>query len=238
VVDLLPSDELETVLSWAAESMWDCCVLANRTDLLRLLKAGRAGLVVLNVAAEGGHDFRPALAMTSSTGVPALCIVDRCREVDPKAVLAAGASDCLMRPLGGVDFRRRVALLTGAGRSGFIGAVVACGPVGLDLTGRTALVYGQTLELGRGEFDLLAYLAQNPCRTVTWSEILTQVMGGTGFEVLAARRLLESLRSKLVPFGCADLVTTAAGLGGRLDPGAAPIDPPTRVAVVRPRRPA
>jgi DNA-binding response OmpR family regulator len=95
--------------------------------------------------------------------------------------------------------------------------VLLAGPVEIDLRARQVLVRGLPVPLAVREFELAAYLAQDPRRVFTKQELLRDV-----WEVRTALRTrtvdshASRLRRKLRAAGAGELVINVWGVGYRL----------------------
>ena len=89
------------------------------------------------------------------------------------------------------------------------------GPISVDLEGYVARVHGSLIDLTKKEFDLLAYLMQNPRRAQTRDRILSKVWG---LDFLGESRTIDShIRRLRIKLGAAgELIETIVGVGYRL----------------------
>lgn len=89
------------------------------------------------------------------------------------------------------------------------------GPIAVDLTAQTATYEGKFLDLTHREFELLAYLVQNPHRVLSRQTLLRDVWG---LEYLGESRTIDAhirrVRAHLDPH--AHLIETIMGVGYRL----------------------
>ena len=79
---------------------------------------------------------------------------------------------------------------------------------------RVATRDGETLALSRLEYDLLLFLAENPRRVFSRTQLLNQVWGHTHTSVRTVDVHVSRLRTKLGE--SPDLITTVYGIGYRL----------------------
>jgi two-component system KDP operon response regulator KdpE len=91
----------------------------------------------------------------------------------------------------------------------------------VDLTARRAMLREQEIPFSRLEFDVLAYLAQQAGRVVTYNELLVQVWGRSraeGSTLDQVKGCVKRLRHKLDAHpGSQVKLTTVRGIGWRLD---------------------
>ena len=93
----------------------------------------------------------------------------------------------------------------------------------VDPASRTANVDGRNVTLSRKCFDLLAFLAEDPCRVFTKQEILEGVWGWPK-EAGSATRRIDKVACRLRrELGVPGLVVAAWGVGYRLAPEDIPV---------------
>jgi two-component system OmpR family response regulator len=150
----------------AAESGDDALdqVEANDYDaiLLDLMLPGGDGFAVCQALRRGGR-WMPVLMLTARTGV-----ADRIRGLD------AGADDYLVKPF---DFGELLARLRALLRRGPVerAAILWIGELRIDSGTRVVTRAGEEIELTAREFDVLAFLARQPGRVVSRTELLDEI---------------------------------------------------------------
>jgi two-component system, OmpR family, response regulator len=107
--------------------------------------------------------WMPVLMLTARTGVE-----DRIRGLD------AGADDYLIKPF---DFGELLARLRALLRRGPVErpAIVSIGDLRIDSTTRVVSRAGEEIELTAREYDVLEFLARQPGRVLSRSELLDQI---------------------------------------------------------------
>ncbi len=144
----------------------EALALAEATDydaiLLDLMLPGLDGFSVCEALRRGGR-WMPVLMLTARTGV-----ADRIRGLD------AGADDYLVKPF---DFGELLARLRALLRRGPVErpAIVSIGDLVIDSDTRVVTRAGEEIELTAREYDVLAFLARQPGRVVSRSELLEEV---------------------------------------------------------------
>ncbi len=98
--------------------------------------------------------------------IPVLFVTTRQDGEDIVRILASGADDCVVKPLG------RGALGAPAGH-----VLLDASPWRIDLRGRPITLDGRALALTRKEFDLASFLFRNPGRALSRSQLLASVWG-------------------------------------------------------------
>jgi len=173
-------------------------------------------LVVLDLMLPGLDGLEVCRRIQRDRPVPVLMLTARDSETDLVVGLAVGADDYLTKPFSARELTARVhALLRRVERAPERVATpgsteVRLGDVELDLEGRGVHRDGDDVHLTPTEFDLLAYLADNPGRVFSRQRLLGDVWGyrdGCGARTVDSH--VRALRRKLG----ADVVRTVHGVG-------------------------
>ena len=128
----------------------------------------------------------------------------------------AGADAYLVKPCSMAELLARVQdLLRRTGR--LSSAVRQIGDIVIDDAARTVIRGGQTVELTRTEYDLLAVLAKHQGQVLSKVQLLTQVWGFDAYDVNLVEVHMSSLRRKLEAHG-PRLIQTVRGVGYVLRP--------------------
>jgi DNA-binding response OmpR family regulator len=158
--------------------------------------------------------------LRARTDVPIIVVTARSDEIDRVLLLEMGADDYVVKPFG---FRELVARIRAVQRrAGPASAPTRpdrqlLGPLDVDRASRRAWLDGVELELTPKEFDLLAYLAEDPSRARTREDIIACVWDEHWWGSTKTLDVhVASLRRKLG--GGHQWVTTLRGVGYRLDP--------------------
>lgn len=181
----------------------------------------RPDVVVLDIMLPGVDGLAILKRIRQTPGlsrVPVMMVTAKSTELDIVTALDCGADEYLTKPYGMMEMVSRVrALLRRAQEWGAEpdDGVISVGPLSVSLGAREASCDGEPLSLTVREFDLLAYLMQNPGTVFSREELLQQVWGwnfGGGSRTVDAHVL--TLRQKLG--GHADMLETVRGVGYRL----------------------
>ncbi len=159
--------------------------------------------------------------LRDKTDVPIIIVTARSDEIDRVALLELGADDYLTKPFG---FRELVARMRAVARrsqrSSGLAATdspdepFAVGEVTLDRRTRKVMVGGVPVSLTPKEFDLLAFLAQDPGAVQARGHIIEEVWDEHWWGSTKTLDVhIASLRKKL---GEADIIETVRGVGYRL----------------------
>jgi two-component system response regulator RegX3 len=184
------------------------------------MAADAADLVLLDLGLPDLDGREVCRRLRARTGVPIIVVSARADEVDRVLLLEMGADDYVVKPFG---FRELVARIrTVQRRAGATTAQAAAadqvlGPLVVNRAARRVWLAGDEVELTPKEFDLLAYLAEEPARVRSREDIIGRVWdehwwGSTktlDVHVAALRRKLGDDHR---------WITTLRGVGYRLDP--------------------
>jgi two-component system OmpR family response regulator len=150
----------------ASEDGDEGLALAEATDydaiVLDLMLPGLDGFSICEALRRDGR-WMPVLMLTARTGV-----ADRIRGLD------AGADDYLVKPF---DFGELLARLRALLRRGPVErpTIVSIGDLVIDSDTRVVTRAGEEIELTAREYDVLAFLARQPGRVVSRSELLEEI---------------------------------------------------------------
>ncbi|BDU73000.1 response regulator transcription factor [Mesoterricola silvestris] len=184
-------------------------------------QASRLDVALLDLTlpdVDGLDVLRAIRADASYRALPVVLVTARNEEIDRVLGLELGADDYISKPYSSRELVARIrAILRRASfiDTGARNQQLAFGPISVDLDMHIARVNGETLELTRREFELLAYFLQNPRRVLSREKILQQVWG---LEYLGESRTIDAhvrrVRSKLGD--AAALIETVVGVGYRM----------------------
>lgn len=190
--------------------------LADGSDFERVVDIFRPDLVLLDLMLPGPRDgvaLAHALSARGDAGV--LMLTARDALEDRVAGFDAGADDYVTKPFATVEVLARVrAILRRLGR---VPSTLEVGDLLLDEAAAVAVRAGAPLDLTATEFRLLAYLVANRGRTLSKTQLLTQVWGYDDYDPNLVEVHVSALRRKLEQHG-GRLIHTARGLGYVLRP--------------------
>lgn len=153
--------------------------------------------------------------------VPVLILTARSDWRDKVGGLEAGADDYLTKPFHMEELLARLKVLIRRA-AGFASAVIEHGPLRLDTSSKEVRVEGALVELTAFEYRLLEFLALNPSRVVSKTE-LTEHLYEQDFDrdSNVIEVFIGRLRRKLDPSGSLKPIRTVRGQGYRfaLAPG-------------------
>ena len=178
-------------------------------------------LILFGTETDGKEIIKPLRAITS---VPILVL---CSQDDPKercAMLTAGASACLTKPVDLEECKAQVKALLNlyfATNGKRIIRTIAYGTeFVIDPEYRTVFLKGKSIKMSRKEFDLLFYLASHRLKVFSKQQLYEQVWGYTPFTSVdnAVKTCIKQLRRRLGPEG-RNYIQTLRGVGYRFVDG-------------------
>jgi len=175
-------------------------------------------LVILDLAMPGMGGLEVCRELRTWYTGPILVLSVRGSDADKVAALDLGSDDYVTKPFSAGELLARVrALLRRASGQAAAPSTIAAGDVEIDIARRRVKRAGEDVELTRIEFDILAYLAQNPDRVVTSKMILEKVWGPEyGEDTQTLRVHISHLRKKIEPHPSVPrYIITEPGVGFR-----------------------
>lgn len=175
------------------------------------LAAFRPDLAVLDLMLPGPSDGLDLARMVRGTGDAAVMMLTARDGVDDRLTgFDAGADDYIVKPFVTAEVLARVrAVLRRLGR---VPSTVQVADLVLDEAAQVATRAGQVLDLTGTEYRLLTYLMTNRGRTLSKTQILTQVWGYEDYGPNLVEVHISALRRK-IEAGGPRLIHTARGLG-------------------------
>jgi DNA-binding response OmpR family regulator len=138
----------------------------------------RPDLVVLDLNLPEMDGLDVCRALRRESDVPIIMLTARVEEADRLVGLELGADDYIVKPFSPRELVARVrAVLRRAHGGVHQPGLVRVTDLEIDLNGHRATQAGQPVHLTRGEFNLLATLAQHPGQTFTREQLLDRLHG-------------------------------------------------------------
>lgn len=220
---LIADDDVQlrrTVRAYLEESGFTVLAAGNGKDALFSVRHEQPDLVLLDVMMPEMDGFEAARLIRKESTVPIIMLTARDDEADQTVGLELGADDYVTKPFSPrvLVARVKAALRRAYGDLASEPVVLRVNGLRLNEEAREVMLNGQTLNLTRSEFDLLAALMARPGRVFTRMELLERTQG----EAFAAYERtvdvhIKNLRAKLGTAG--DLVETVYGVGYRMRSG-------------------
>jgi DNA-binding response OmpR family regulator len=172
-------------------------------------------LMILDVMVPGKSGIEVCKAIRKeNTQVPILLLTALDATDDKVRGLDAGADDYLAKPFDFAELVARIRALLRRNTPGVTGAVLQCGDLQMDLTGKTVTRNGKSIRLTAREFSLLEHLMRNQGRVVSRVDIVERVWDksfDTGTNTVDV--YINLLRKKVDKDFDRPLIHTVTGMG-------------------------
>ena len=193
----------------------DTLALADGTGFEEHLDAFRPDLVILDLMLPVRDGLSLAAAVRSRSDAGVLILTARDTVADRVRGLQGGADDYMVKPFATEELLARVAAILR--RLGRLPSRIQVGDLLLDEEAGVVLQSGRPVPLTATEFKLLAYLVVHRGRTLSKTQVLTQVWGYEEYDPNLVEVHISTLRRKLERDG-PRLIHTLRGLGYVLRP--------------------
>jgi two-component system, OmpR family, response regulator len=204
------------MVSFFREHDLDPISVSTVRDFRRAFTDETISLIVLDIRLGQDSGFDLLREVRSRSDVPVIVVTgNRCDEVDRVVGLELGADDYVSKPFSVAEVLARSA--AALRRLGRVPSTVQIGDLVLDDAASVASRAGTSLDLTATELRLLGYLATNRGRTLSKTQILTQVWGYEDYDPNLVEVHVSALRRKTEALG-PRLIHTVRGLGYVLRP--------------------
>jgi len=158
-------------------------------------------LIILDISLPGLDGIEVCKELRSWYTGPILILSVHLSDRDKVTALDSGADDYLTKPFSAAELLARVrAHLRRVSQEVTPISVVTIKELEIDLARRTVKRAGQEIDLTRTEFDILAHMAKNPDRVLTYKMIMEKVWGPDYVEDPRILRVhVSHLRKKIEP---------------------------------------
>ena len=187
--------------------------LPDGSELPEALRAFVPDLVVLDWMLPGASGIRLAATVRTSSDAAVVMLTARDELDDRLRGFAEGVDDYVVKPFAVAELIARVTAVLR--RRGRIPSVIEIGDLVVDPEAARITRGGEPLDLTATEFRLLGFLAESRGRTVSKTQILTQVWGYDDYDPNLVEVHLSALRRKMETRG-PRLIHTVRGLGYRM----------------------
>ena len=186
------------------------------TSALALARQARPDLIVLDLNLPGMDGLDVCRALRRDSDVPIIMLTARVEETDRLIGLELGADDYITKPFSPRELVARVrVILRRVNREVVQSGLLRAADLEIDLNGHRVLRAGETVQLSRTEFNLLAVLAQHPGQTFSRAQLVDRLhnVSFQGFD-RSIDAHVKNLRRKLEPEpGEPRYVLTVFGVG-------------------------
>lgn len=145
----------------------------NGADALAVASTASLDAIVLDVDMPGMDGVTVCRRLRETSGVPILFLSAYARTDDRIRGLMAGGDDYLAKPYSLVELELRLRI--GRRHGAEAGGVLRFGTLEIDLSLREVRCGGTTAPFTALEFDLLAFLAQNPGQVFSYEQLSDRV---------------------------------------------------------------
>lgn len=200
---LVVDDEPPTVKLLSANLKargYDVLAAYDGLEALKLASENLLDLIVLDLGLPGMNGFAVCEAVRRESQVPIIVLSARGREKDKVRALDLGADDYLTKPFSVEELlaRVRAVLRRSAPAETIARTAYAVGDLVVDFENRRVTIDGQPVELTPIEYRLLAHLALNAGKVLTYRALLQAVWGPEyGDEKEYVWTYIRRLRQKL-----------------------------------------
>jgi two-component system response regulator RegX3 len=201
---------------------FEVAVAATGPDALESFDRGGADLVLLDVMLPGLPGTEVCRSLRQRSQVPVIMLTAKDGEIDKVVGLELGADDYVTKPFSSRELVARIrAVLRRQGDTNRPDdAVLAAGPVRMDVDRHVVSVRGQDVRLPLKEFELLELLLRNSGRVLTRGRLIDRVwgadyVGDTKTLDVHIKRLRAKIETDPADPRC---ILTVRGLGYKFDP--------------------
>ena len=223
---LIADDEPQMVgiIAYALQMAGFQVVMAyDGLQALQQVEKHHPDLVILDVMMPGIDGFEVCRRVRNETTIPVLLLTVKDEQADVIEGLELGADDYMTKPFSTRELVLRVQAVLRRTRVRQV-TVVESGPLRIDFERRSVTLHGLPVELTPLEYRLLACLAANGGRVLTWQALLKEVwqldLWQGSKEMVKVQ--IHRLRQKLEPNPAQPtFIHTVRGAGYRFDAGKA-----------------
>ena len=197
---------------------YDVVLAANGEEALDLAIDHNPDMVILDMSMPGMDGIEVCRELRTWYTGPILILSVKSGDADKITALDTGADDYLTKPFSAGELLARVrAQLRRTASTVTSMPSIIVGDLEIDIAHRRVKRSGEEIELTRIEFDILAYLAQNPDCVITSKMILEKVWGPEyGDDTQTLRVHISHLRKKIEPHPSVPrYILTEPGVGFR-----------------------
>lgn len=171
-------EQREQLALWLAAVEHSCNCEPTAEGFIEGLTKTRFDLLLVDWAlSEGqGSDIVSWVRQNLGWGMPVIVVKASQDDDAVRVALEAGADDCLLKPLKSTELLARIEALVRRANTARM-PVLRSGAYELDIQKHELLVDGTPVTLTQKEFDLAAYLFQNPGLVMSRDHLLNKIWG-------------------------------------------------------------
>ena len=201
---------------------FEAVVAATGPDALEEFDRNGADVVLLDLMLPGLPGTEVCRTLRSRSNVPIIMLTAKDAEIDKVVGLELGADDYVTKPYSARELVARIRAVLrrhGEAQPPADDAVLAAGPVRMDVERHVVAVDGTPVALPLKEFDLLEFLLRNAGRVLTRGQLIDRVWGS---DYVGDTKTLDvhvkRLRAKIEPDPANPVyLLTVRGLGYKLE---------------------
>ncbi|GAA0947454.1 response regulator transcription factor [Nonomuraea longicatena] len=201
---------------------FEVSIAATGPDALDTFDRHGADLVLLDLMLPGLSGTEVCRSLRQRSKVPVIMLTAKDSEIDKVVGLELGADDYVTKPFSSRELVARIrAVLRRQGDAGEEpgSAILAAGPVRMDVDRHVVAVRGERVQLPLKEFELLEVLLRNAGRVLTRGQLIDRVWGA---DYVGDTKTLDvhvkRLRAKIeADPGNPRCILTVRGLGYKFD---------------------
>ncbi|WP_326635407.1 response regulator transcription factor [Streptosporangium sp. NBC_01755] len=201
---------------------FEVAVATTGPEALETFDRNGADLVLLDLMLPGLPGTEVCRSLRQRSNVPVIMLTAKDSEIDKVVGLELGADDYVTKPFSSRELVARIrAVLRRQGDVEELeSAVLAAGPVRMDVDRHIVAVRGEPVQLPLKEFELLEVLLRNAGRVLTRGQLIDRVwgadyVGDTKTLDVHVKRLRAKVESDPSNPRC---ILTVRGLGYKFDP--------------------
>ncbi len=199
---------------------YDVAEAATGQLAIDMLMEGTPDLIVLDLSLPDIDGVELCRKLRTWLEVPIVVLSVRADESDKISALETGADDYLTKPFSAGELVARIkALLRRSGGATVQPVPIEVDGLVIDLVRHEVIKDGERVTLTPTEFDILAMIAQNADRLVTWNQLASTVWGPDAIvDTRTVRVHVSNLRRKIEPHPTVPrYVLTEPGVGLRFN---------------------
>lgn len=208
----------EVVFDYLTASGYTVLEAADGREALELFASNPVDLVILDIVLPKLDGWSVCRRIRKQSNVPIIILTARSDEDDSLLGYELGADDYLVKPYSPrvltAKVQRFLEKYSGASRT----EMISSSGITLDLSARLVTVEDEPVNLTHTEFEILAYLMQNPGIVISRAQLIEKVWG---YDFIGNEKTVNShirnLRAKLGSRG--DLIATVIRAGYKFDEG-------------------
>ena len=203
----------------------DCRICGSGEEARSAIKDEGFDLILLDINLPGMDGFEFLQELRLASAVPVMVVSAREADEDVITGLSMGADEFVSKPVAPRVLAARVRAMLRRSRIGTPSAeprkVASFGPFTLDFDACTLSRGGERIPLSAREFDVLAFLTDNPGKTYAVQDIYERVWGQRYGDATTIGVYIQRIRKKIeLDPGQPELILTLKGKGYRFNPGA------------------